>query len=252
MENNNIVYGKNAVIELLKAKKRTINKILIAKNLHIDAKINQIFDLARENNVLYSLTQKENIDRQFKEIVKHQGVAAFVSPVEYIDFYEFIENNKEKISLNCLKLIILDGVEDPYNLGSIIRTCVCAGYDGIIIPKHKSAKINPIVEKSSAGAINHIPIIIVNSLGNIIKELKKQNIWIIATSAGSKDNYFEIDYKNMNLAIVMGSEGYGIKQSILNSADFKIKIPMMCDFNSLNVSNAASVLIYETIRQQFM
>ena len=220
--------------------------------MHIDAKINQIFDLARENNVLYSLTQKENIDRQFKEIVKHQGVAAFVSPVEYIDFYEFIENNKEKISLNCLKLIILDGVEDPYNLGSIIRTCVCAGYDGIIIPKHKSAKINPIVEKSSAGAINHIPIIIVNSLGNIIKELKKQNIWIIATSAGSKDNYFEIDYKNMNLAIVMGSEGYGIKQSILNSADFKIKIPMMCDFNSLNVSNAASVLIYETIRQQFM
>lgn len=252
MENNNIVYGKNAVIELLKAKKRTINKILIAKNLHIDAKINQIFDLARENNVLYSLTQKENIDRQFKEIVKHQGVAAFVSPVEYIDFYKFIENNKEKISLNCLKLIILDGVEDPYNLGSIIRTCVCAGYDGIIIPKHKSAKINPIVEKSSAGAINHIPIIIVNSLGNIIKELKKQNIWIIATSAGSKDNYFEIDYKNMNLAIVMGSEGYGIKQSIINSADFKIKIPMMCDFNSLNVSNAASVLIYETIRQQFM
>lgn len=252
MENNNIVYGKNAVIELLKAKKRTINKILIAKNLHIDAKINQIFDLARENNVLYSLTQKENIDRQFKEIVKHQGVAAFVSPVEYIDFYKFIENNKEKISLNCLKLIILDGVEDPYNLGSIIRTCVCAGYDGIIIPKHKSAKINPIVEKSSAGAINHIPIIIVNSLSNIIKELKKQNIWIIATSAGSKDNYFEIDYKNMNLAIVMGSEGYGIKQSILNSADFKIKIPMMCDFNSLNVSNAASVLIYETIRQQFM
>lgn len=252
MENDLIVYGKNAVIELLKTNKRTINKILIAKNLHIDAKINQIFDLARENNVLYSLTQKENIDKQFKEAVKHQGVVAFVSPVEYVDFYEFIDNNQEKINLNTLKLIILDGVEDPHNLGSITRTCVCAGYDGIIIPKHKSAKINSIVEKSSAGAINHIPIIIVNSLGNIIKELKKQNIWIIATSASSKDNYFEIDYKNMNFAIVMGSEGYGIKQSILNSADFKIKIPMMCDFNSLNVSNAASVLIYETIRQQFI
>ena len=252
MENNNIVYGKNAVVELLKAKKRNINKIFIAKNLHYDTKINQIFDLARENNILYNITLKENIDKQFLETVKHQGVIAFVSPVEYTDFYDFIENNKQKIESNKLKLIILDGIEDPHNLGSIARTCVCAGYDGIIIPKHKSSKINHIVEKSSAGAINHIPIILVNSLGNIIKELKKQNIWIIATSANSKDNYFEIDYKNMNFAIIMGSEGYGIKQSILNNADFKVKIPMMCDFNSLNVSNAASILIYETIRQQFL
>lgn len=250
--NNNIVYGKNAVIELLKAKRRNINKIYIAKNLHYDAKIDQIFDLARENNVLYNIIPKENIDKHFQEHVKHQGVIAFVSPIEYVEFYDFIEENKEKINLNSLKLIILDGIEDPHNLGSIVRTCVCAGYDGLIIPKHKSSKINHIVEKSSAGAINHIPIILVNNLGNIIKELKKQNIWIIATSASSKDNYFEIDYKNMNFAIIMGSEGYGIKQSIINNADFKVKIPMMCDFNSLNVSNAASILIYETIRQQFL
>lgn len=252
METGNIVYGKNAVVELLKTKKRNINKIFIAKNLHYDKKLNQIFDLARENNILYNITPKENIDKQFQEAVKHQGVIAFVSPVEYTDFYDFLEKNQEKIRLNSLKLIVLDGIEDPHNLGSIIRTCVCAGYDGIIIPKHKSSKINHVVEKSSAGAINHIPIILVNSLANIIKELKKQNIWIIATSASSKDNYFEIDYKNMNFAIIMGSEGYGIKQSILNNADFKVKIPMMCDFNSLNVSNAASILIYETIRQQFL
>lgn len=251
MEKSNIVYGKNAVIELLKAKKRNINKIFIAKNLHYDKKLNEIFDLARENNILYNITPKENIDKQFKETVKHQGIIAFVSPIEYINFYDFIENNLEKIRLNSLKLLLLDGIEDPHNLGSIIRTCVCAGYNGIIIPKHKSSKINYIVEKASAGAINYIPIILVNNLGNIIKELKKQNIWIIATSVNSKDNYFDINYKNMNFAIIMGSEGNGIKQSILNSADFKVKIPMINNFNSLNVSNAASILIYETIRQQF-
>ncbi len=251
MQDNIIVYGKNAVIELLKTNKRNVNKIFISKNLHYDSKINEIFDLAKKNNILYTLTTKENIDKQFDNTIKHQGVIAFVSPVEYYDFYDFLQNKAVKIKSNNLKVIILDGVEDPYNLGSIIRTCVCAGYDGIIISKHRSAKINSIVEKTSAGAVNHISIVLVNNLNNIIKELKKQNIWIIATSANSKDNYFEIDYKNMNFAIILGSEGYGIKQSILNNADFKVKIPMMTNFNSLNVSNAASILIYETIRQQF-
>ena len=100
MESNNIVYGKKAVIEILKAKKRNINKIFIAKNLHYDTKINQIFDLARENNILYNITLKENIDKQFQETVKHQGVIAFVSPVEYVDFYDFFEINEQKIKSN--------------------------------------------------------------------------------------------------------------------------------------------------------
>ena len=134
-------------------------------------------------------------------------------------------------------------------MGAIIRTCVCAGVDGIIIPSRRNVQVNSVVEKTSAGAINHIPIIKVNSLVNVVQTLKDNNWWIIATDASAKDNYYDVRYDDMNFAIIMGAEHAGVSKSLLKASDFVVKIPMQNSFNSLNVSNATSILIYEATRQ---
>lgn len=254
---DDLIFGKNCLIEALKAQKRNINKILISKNLHHSQKIDEIISLAKQNGVVFNFVLKEKIESLFDEKVNHQGVVGFASPVEYCELDDFLYKYKQcnktlQNSKKNLKLLILDGIEDPHNLGAIVRTCVCANYDAIIIPARRSALINSTVQKTSAGAVNHIPIIKVNSLNSVIDTLKKEDIWIIATSLYAKDNYFEIDYQNMNFAIIMGSEGKGVNKTLLNKADFRIKIPMLCDFNSLNVSNATAIVVYESIRADLL
>ena len=216
MENSEIIYGKNSVMEALIAGNREINKILISKNIHSDNKINKIKELAQNNGIVY------------------------------VDLDDFLQ---EKPHTNS-SLVILDGVEDSHNLGAIIRTCVCAGVDGIIIPSRRNVQVNSIVEKTSAGAINHIPIIKVNSLVNAVQKLKDNNWWIIATDASAKDNYYDVKYDDMNFAIIMGAEHAGVSKSLLKASDFVVKIPMQNSFNSLNVSNALSAIIFETLRQK--
>lgn len=240
---DNIIYGKNSVLEALISGEREINKILISKNLHNDTKLNKIKELAQQNGVVYQFVAKEKF-QQYAEF-NHQGVIAMVSPVKYTELDDFLELPHENNSL-----VILDGVEDSHNLGAIIRTCVCAGVSGIIIPSRRNVLVNPIVEKTSAGAINHIPIIKVNSLVNAVQKLKNSDWWIIATDASAKDNYYNIDYCNMNFAVIMGAEHAGVSKSLLKLSDFVVKIPMMNDFNSLNVSNALSAIIFETVRQK--
>ena len=242
MQIEDCIFGKNAVLEALKTNSRTINKILLQKGLHTDSKIDEIINLAKKNNILFQFMPKEKFS-QFKE-QSYQGVVALCSPVKYKDLHEFIEHAPKNA-----KVVVLDGVEDPHNVGSIIRTAVCAGFDAVILPQRRSAVINSTVEKSSAGAINHIDLIIVNSLSGAIETLKKNNYWVIATEAKGKDNYFEVDYTNSNIVIVMGSEKSGISKTILNQADFRVKIPMFMNFDSLNVANAASIIIYETVKQ---
>ena len=145
---------------------------------------------------------------------------------------------------------ILDGVEDSHNLGAIIRTCVCAGVEAVIIPSRRNVQVNAIVEKTSAGAINHIKIIKVNSLINVITKLKENNWWVIAADASAKDNYYNVNYNDMNFAIVMGAEHAGVSKSVLKASDFVVKIPMENNFNSLNVSNAFAAIIFESVRQR--
>ena len=240
---DNIIYGKNSVLETLLAGEREINKILISKNLHNDTKLNKIKELAYQNGVVYQFVAKEKF-QQYAEF-NHQGIIAFVSPIKYYELEEFLEKKYENASL-----VILDGVEDPHNLGAIIRTCVCAGVEGIIIPSRRNVLVNSIVEKTSAGAINHIPIIKVSSLTNAVQKLKNNDWWVIATDASAKDNYYNVDYCNMNSAIIMGAEHAGVSKSLLKLSDFVVKIPMLKDFNSLNVSNALSAIIFETVRQK--
>ena len=148
------------------------------------------------------------------------------------------------------KVVVLDGVEDSHNVGAIIRSCVCAGVKGIILPSRRGVLINSTVEKTSAGAVNHISIIKVNSLVNAIQRLKENDYWVIASDHHAKDNYFNIDYTNMNFALIMGAEHAGISRSLLKLSDFVVKIPMLTNFNSLNVSNAAAIILFEMVRQE--
>ncbi len=239
----NIIFGKNAVLEALMNSNREINKIIISKNIHSDNKLNKIKELALKNGIVFQFVAKEKFT-PYAEF-NHQGVIALISPIKYMDFEEFIEQKHENSSI-----VILDGVEDPHNLGAIIRTCVCAGVKGLIIPSRRNALVNSIVEKTSAGAINHIPIIKVNSLTNVVNKLKENNWWIIAADASAKDNYYNINYKDMNFAIIMGAEHAGVSKSLLKASDFIVKIPMENNFNSLNVSNALAAIIFETVRQK--
>lgn len=244
MENLDVIYGKNSVMEALIAGEREINKILISKNIHSDVKINKIKELAKEHGVVFQFVGREKF--QPYDEFNHQGIIAQISPIKYYDLDEFIAKNKGKLS----SVVILDGVEDSHNLGAIIRTCVCAGVDGIIIPSRRNVQVNSIVEKTSAGAVNHIPIIKVNSLVNAVQRLKDNDWWVIATDASAKDNYYDVKYNDMNFAIIMGAEHAGVSKSLLKASDFVVKIPMQNSFNSLNVSNALSAIIFETLRQK--
>ena len=242
--NNEVICGKNSVMEALIAGNREINKILISKNIHSDVKINKIKELAQEKGIVFQFVAREKF-QPYTEF-NHQGIIAQISPIKYMDLDDFIEAKKDNLS----SVVILDGVEDSHNLGAIIRTCVCAGVDGIIIPSRRNVQVNSTVEKTSAGAINHIPIIKVNSLVNAVQRLKDNNWWIIATDASAKDNYYDVRYDDMNFAIIMGAEHAGVSKSLLKASDFVVKIPMQNSFNSLNVSNALSAIIFETLRQK--
>ncbi len=238
----NYVFGRNNVFELLTEGNREVNKIILMKNMRENAKISQIIEMAKKKGIVFQFLPKEKFI-QFKEY-SHQGVVAYVSPIKYVDINDFLERKKQN-----KKVIITDGVEDPHNFGSIIRTAVCAGFDAVIFPSRRNASVNSTVEKSSAGAINHIDMIMVNSLSSIIDKLKDNDFWIIATDINAKDNYYDIDYCNMNFAIIMGSEQEGISSTILKKSDYIVKIPILNNFDSLNVANAASIIMYETVKQ---
>lgn len=244
MENSDVIFGKNSVLEALISGKREINKIIISKNIHTDAKINKIKELAQQKGIIFQFVAKEKFQAYAQ--YNHQGIIASISPVKYIELEEFINTPRDYYA----SVVILDGIEDAHNLGAIIRTCVCAGVDGIIIPSRRNVQINSVVEKTSAGAINHIPIIKVNSPVNAVQVLKDNNWWIIATDASAKDNYYDVKYNDMNFGIIMGAEHSGVSKSLLKASDFVVKIPMRNNFNSLNVSNALSAIIFEALRQK--
>ena len=180
MENSEIIFGKNSVMEALIAGNREINKILISKNIHSDNKISKIKELAQERGIVFQFVAKEKF-QPYAEF-NHQGIIAQISPVKYTDLDDFIE----KVGGN---IVILDGVEDSHNVGAIIRSCVCAGIKGIILPSRRGVLINSTVEKTSAGAVNHISIIKVNSLVGAVQKLKENNYWVIASDHHAKDNY---------------------------------------------------------------
>lgn len=249
MDNDfDIIYGKNSVLEALNSGKREINKILISKNIHTDNKIAKIKEIAQSKGIVFQFAGKDKF--QPFEQFNHQGVIAQISPIKYTDLDDFINDFKNKETYHSL--VILDGVEDSHNLGAIIRTCVCAGVDGIIIPSRRNVLINSTIEKISEGAVNYIPIIKAKSLVNAVQKLKENDWWIVSTDASAKENYYDVKYNDMNFALVMGAEHAGVSKSLLKASDFVVKIPMQNNFNSLNVSNAMSAVIFEALRQKLI
>ncbi len=246
---NNYIYGKNSVLETVSQNPKRINKIFFSEHINFDNRLKKIKEIADENSIQIQFTNLNKFNKYFQDDTKKsqninfQGVIASVSPVEYADFNEFLNKKTDKFR----KIVILDGVEDPHNFGAILRTLAAASYDAVIIPKHRSCPVTPTVEKTSSGAVNYIPIIKTNSLSGVIDILKKNDWWIIAADGQSKDNYFDISYRDMNFAIILGAEGEGVSKTLLNKSDFRVKIP--CAIESLNVSATCAVIVYESIRQ---
>lgn len=242
---NSFIYGKNSIIEALESGNRDFNRILISNTSRSDEKVEKIKELAKTKGIVFQFVGKEKLN-QIAQEARHQGVIAQLSPIKYAELEDFIEENSNELT----SVVILDGIEDSHNLGAIIRSCVCAGVKGIILPSRRGVLINPTVEKTSAGAVNHISIIKVNSIVNAVQRLKEKNYWVIAADHHAKDNYYDIDYTDMNFALIMGAEHAGISKSLLKLSDFKVKIPMLTNFNSLNVSNATAIILFESVKQR--
>ena len=244
-ENTNkyYIYGKNPILEVLLSSPKRVNKIYIQKGISYDNRIKKILDIASLNKVPVVHTNLQKFKCEFEPETNLQGIIAHTASIEYMDLDDFLENKKDDFK----RIVILDGITDPHNFGAIIRTAAAAGLDAIMISNHRSCLVTPVVEKISVGAINHISIIKTSSLSASIDKLKDNDFWVIATQMQAKDNYYDINYTDMNFALIMGSEGSGISKTILNKADFTVKIESQ--FESLNVSNATAVIIYEAIRQ---
>ncbi|GIN87787.1 23S rRNA (guanosine(2251)-2'-O)-methyltransferase RlmB [Heyndrickxia sporothermodurans] len=237
------IAGKNPVIEALKSN-REINKIWISEGSG-KGQMQQVIQLAKQSKVLIQYVPKQKIDQMVKE--NHQGVVALVAAYKYAEIDDLFDRAKEKQEDPFF--LILDELEDPHNLGSILRTADAAGVHGIIIPKRRAVGLTAAVAKASTGAIEYVPVARVTNLSRTIAELKERGLWIYGTDAKGSQDYRSMD-GNMPLAIVIGSEGRGISRLIKESCDFLVHLPMIGHVTSLNASVAASLLIYEVYRKR--
>ena len=238
------IYGRNPVIEALSGD-REIDKIFFQDGL-THSLISKITAMAKEKRIPYKFVNRKKLD-ELADGGNHQGVVAFVAMQSYATVEDILDRAKEKGEPPFI--LIADGLSDPHNLGSIIRTANAAGMHGIIIPKNRSVSLNAVVAKVSAGAIEHIPVAKVANIAQTIEKLKKEGVWVAGTDLSASGYHYDADLKGP-LAIVIGSEGEGIGRLVKEKCDFLVKIPMIGEIESLNASVAAGVLIYEAIRQR--
>ncbi len=239
-----IIVGRNPVVEALKGD-TNIEKIFLLYGVH-GGIIDKIKFLAKGKRIpVVEVDQKKLSDIAGESF--NQGVAAKITPKQFVDIDEIIKIASFKNEKAFI--LILDEIQDPQNLGAIIRTAECAGVHGVIIPKHHAAQISAVVIKSSAGAVEHMPISQVTNIAQTLDELKKNGLWIIGADGEAQKNFYDIDY-NIPIGIVIGSEGYGIRRLVKEKCDFLVKIPMFGKTGSLNASVAAGILLFETIRKR--
>ena len=243
-ENIDQVEGRNAVRELLNSG-RDINKIFIQKGER-HGSILEIIAKAKERKLLIQEVDKNKLD-QMAQSDNHQGVIAIVPPYDYCDVDDILDYAKSKNENPFI--LILDGIEDPHNMGSIIRTAECCGVHGIIIPKRRSCSVNSTVNKTSAGAVEYMKIARVTNLNDTIKYLKENDVWIYGTDMNGSKYYTDEKYSG-GVGIVIGSEGYGMSDLVKKNCDFLIKIPMKGKINSLNASVSAGIVMYEVMNQR--
>jgi 23S rRNA (guanosine2251-2'-O)-methyltransferase len=238
------IYGRNTVLEAIKSG-TDIQAIYLAHGVKGE-NINEIINLAKKKSIPISSISPAKMDAVLGK-VNNQGVYALLQDFKFSDYEQIIKKARKK---EYPLILILDSIQDPHNLGAILRTAEGSGVDGVFITAHNSAKITETVEKTSAGAIFHLNISMVSNINNLIKDLKKDGFWICGSFLGEDvKNYTKVDYK-IPLALVLGNEGKGIRKLVSENCDFLIKIPMLGKIESLNVSVSAGILLYEILRQR--
>ena len=227
------IEGRNSVLELLESGEK-------------HGSINKILGIAKERKIIVVEKDKKQMDEMAQE-ENYQGVIAIVPPFEYVEISDILQVAKERNEDPFV--IVLDGIEDPHNLGSIIRTAETAGVHGVIIPKRRAASVNSTVNKASAGAVEHMKIARVTNISDAIEELKQAGLWVCGTAVDTNKYYYNQDLTGA-LAIVIGNEGKGIGEKVKKNCDFLVKIPMKGKVQSLNASVSTGIVVYEAVKQR--
>ena len=238
------IEGRNSVLELLESGK-DVNKIFVTRG-EKHGSINKILGIAKERKIIVVEKDKKQMDEMAQE-ENYQGVIAIVPPFEYVEISDILEVAKERNEDPFV--IVLDGIEDPHNLGSIIRTAETAGVHGVIIPKRRAVSVNSTVNKASAGAVEHMKIARVTNISDAIEELKQAGLWVCGTAVDTNKYYYNQDLTGP-LAIVIGNEGKGIGEKVKKNCDFLVKIPMKGKVQSLNASVSTGIVVYEAVKQR--
>lgn len=237
--------GRNAVIEAFRAGK-TIDKLFVLEHCQ-EGSMNTIIREAKKKDTIINYVKKERLD-QMSETGKHQGVIAYVAAYDYATVDDILERAREKDEQPFI--IVLDNIEDPHNLGAIIRTANLAGAHGVIISKRRAAGLTATVAKASAGAINYTPVAKVTNIAKTIEKLKDQGLWFVCADMGGTRMY-DLDLKGP-IGLVIGNEGEGVSRLVKEKCDFIASVPMFGDIDSLNASVATGVLAYEIVRQRML
>lgn len=239
-----VIYGIHPVSEALKSRGRSFQYVAIAKD-RMDPRVQRIIEDCRESGITVRFLPRDYLDRTANTNM-HQGVIAVTSKKEYLDLDDLIEKKRGEYSF----LVVLDGIEDPHNLGALIRSADGAGVDGVVIPERRAVGVTGTAMKASAGAAEYVPIAKVTNIARSVEDLKqKHNVWTVGLDERGEQNYDELDYK-MNVALVMGAEGKGLHELVRKKCDLLVRIPMAGEVASLNVSVAGGIVMYEVARQR--
>ena len=239
----NVLYGINTVAEALKARGRAFEWVGVATERK-DIRLKRIIDECRKIGVQVRFLSRVELDRLAGNAA-HQGLVAVTSAKQYNDLDDLLAARRGEHSL----IVVLDGVEDPHNLGAILRTADAAGADGVVVPDRRAAGVTGTVAKVSAGASEHLPIAKVTNISRSLEELKSNDLWIVGLDERGPQTYDKIDY-NMHCAVVLGAEGKGLHDLVRKHCDFLVSIPMLGKVPSLNVSVAAGIVLFEVVRQR--
>ena len=241
-----VLIGRNAVTEALRAG-RGINKILLADGDR-EGQVSEIVALAKERGIILQFVERSKIEAVAGGL-RHQGVLAYVAPVAYAELDDILA--KAEAAGEPPFLLLLDELEDPHNLGALLRTADATGVHGVLIPKRRSVPLTATVAKTSAGAVEYVPVARIGNITQTLKKLKEKGFWVAGADMDGTQNYYEADLTGP-LVLVVGSEGKGMGRLTKEQCDFVVKMPMVGKINSLNASVAGSILMYESMRQRLL
>lgn len=238
-----LLAGRNAVMEALRGG-RSLNRLLVAEGSAAGS-MREIIALAREKGIAIQFCRRSRLD-DMAQGIRHQGVLAQVPPVQYAELEDILQRARDRREPPFI--VLLDELEDPHNLGAILRTADAAGVHGVLIPRHRSCPLSAVVARTSAGAVEHVPVARIGNMAQTIRGLKQEGLWVAAADMDGAD-YYDADLTGA-LLLVIGSEGRGVGRLIREQCDFVVRIPMVGKINSLNASVAGSILMYEAMKQR--